>query len=388
MMRVPIYLDYNASTPTAPEAVQAMLPYLTEHYGNPSSNHPYGWAADEAVEQARERVAGLLGAEMRAVHFTSGATESISLALIGAGAVYGGRKHHVVTIATEHKAVLETCAAMERDGFMVTVLPVRRDGTLDLDLLRDTVTDKTMAVAAMWANNETGVIHPIAEIAEIAHAEGALMFTDATQAVGRVPVDVRAAGVDLLALSGHKLYAPKGVGALFVRRRGPRVRVSPLVYGGGHEEGLRSGTPNVPGIVALGAAAELAANRLDGDADRLSALRDRLERDLAARLDGVHVNTGTALRLPNTSSVRFDGVPPGRLVTALRGLAVSAGSACQARSAQPSHVLAAMGMGREAALQSVRFSLGRPTTESDIANAVEEVVQAVHGLRTRAAAAA
>ncbi len=388
MMRRPIYLDYNASTPSAPEVVQAVTAALTEGYGNPSSNHAFGWAADEAVEQARERVADLLGAETRSVHFTSGATEAISLALIGAGAVYGGRKHHVVTVATEHKAVLETCAALERDGFLVTVLPVRRDGTLDLDLLRETVTDKTMAVAVMWANNETGVIHPVAEIAEIAHQHGALMLTDATQAVGKVPVDVHEANVDLLALSGHKLYAPTGVGALFVRRRSPRVRISPLVYGGGHEEGLRSGTPNVPGIVGLGVAAELAAERLAEDGVRLGALRDRLEAELAARLDGVHVNGAGAPRLPNTTNVRFDGVPPGRLLPALRGVAAAAGSACQSRNAQPSHVLAAMGLSRDAALRSVRFSLGRPTTDADVAAAVEEIVGCVHALRTRAAAAA
>ena len=304
-----------------------------------------------------------------------------------AGNVYGGRKHHVVTIATEHKAVLETCAAMERDGFMVTVLPVRSDGSLDLELLRATVTDKTMLVAAMWANNETAVVHPIAEIAAIAHEHGALVMTDATQAIGKVPVDVREADVDLLALSGHKFYAPKGVGALYIRRRGPRVRLSPLVHGGGHEEGLRAGTLNVPGIVGMGVAADIAARRTAEDARKLSAMRDRFERDLTARLEGVHVNGGGADRLPNTSSLRFDGIPPGRLMPALRGLAVSTGSACQVRTSEPSHVLAAMGLDRDQAARTVRFSLGRPTTESEMSTAAEEVVDAVLSLRRRAAAA-
>jgi cysteine desulfurase len=244
-----------------------------------------------------------------------------------------------------------------------------------------------MVVAAMWANNETGVVHPIREIAEIAHAHGALMMTDATQAVGKIPVDARGAGVDLLALSGHKMYAPKGVGALFVRRRGPRVRLSPLVYGGGHEEGLRAGTLNVPGIVALGAAADVARRRLADDVARHAALRDRLERELTARLDGVHVNGAGAERLPTTTSLRFEGVAPGRLLPALRGLAVSTGSACHAKSAEPSHVLAAMGLDREAALQTVRFSVGRPTTEAEVVAAAEEVVGAVCSLRRRAAAA-
>jgi cysteine desulfurase len=386
-MRAPIYLDYNATTPVAPEAADAVLVALTERFGNPSSEHAFGWAADESVEQARENVGAVINGDPRAITFTSGATEAINLALVGAGNVYGGRKHHVVTIATEHKAVLETCAAMERDGFMVTVLPVRGDGSIDLDLLRATVTDKTMLVAAMWANNETGVVHPIAEIAAIAHEHGALVMTDATQAIGKVPVDVREADVDLLALSGHKFYAPKGVGALYIRRRGPRVRLSPLVHGGGHEEGLRAGTLNVPGIVGMGVAADIAARRTADDARRLSAMRDRFERDLTARLEGVHVNGGGAERLPNTSSLRFDGVPPGRLMPALRGLAVSTGSACQARTSEPSHVLAAMGLDRDQAARTVRFSLGRPTTEADMSTAAEEVVDAVLSLRRRAAAA-
>lgn len=386
-MRAPIYLDYNATTPVAPEAVEAMLPLLTERFGNASSNHALGWAADEAVEQARERLGTLIGADPRALVFTSGATEAVALALCGAGAVYGGRKHHVVTVATEHKAVLETCQAMERDGYAVTVLPVERDGTLDLDRLRDVVTERTMLVAAMWANNETGVLHPVAEIAEIAHQKGALVMSDATQAVGKVPVDVGGAGVDLLALSAHKFYGPKGVGALYVRRRSPRVRLSPQIHGGGQEGGLRSGTLNVPGIAGMGAAAEVAAGRLASDARRLERLRDLFDREVVARVPGAHVNGAGAPRLPNTTSLRFQGVSTSRLLPALRGLAVSTGAACQTKTAQPSHVLTAMGLSREQSFATVRVSLGRPTTEAEVTGAVDQLAAAVATVRGRAVAA-
>ena len=380
-MSRPIYLDYNATTPVAPEAVAAMLPYLTDHFGNPSSSHAYGWTADEAVAQARERVAALLGAEPRSVTFTSGATEGVNLALRGTAAVYGGRRHHLVTVATEHKAVLETCAALERDGYEVTVLPIRRDGLLDLDRLAAAVTDKTMLVAVMWANNETGVLQPIPEIAGIAHAHGALLMTDATQAVGKVPVDVEAAGVDLLALSGHKLYAPKGVGALYVRARGPRVRLAPQLTGGGQEDGLRGGTLNVPGIVGLGVAAEVAAERLAADARRQRRLRDRFEAAILDRVSGARVNGAEAPRLPNTSSIRFSRLTTARLLPALRMVAAATGSACQTKTAQPSHVLTAMGLSREQSFGTVRFSLGRPTTEAEIDQAVEEVAEAVAAVR-------
>jgi cysteine desulfurase len=384
-MRAPIYLDYNATTPCDPAVVEAMTPFFTEHFGNPSSNHAYGWAADEAVEQARERVAALLGAEPASVTFTSGATEACALALMGAGEAYGGRKHHVVTVATEHKAVLESVAALEHEGFTVTVLPVDRDGLLDPDHLREAVTDKTLLVAVMLANNETGVIGSVAEAAAIAHEKGALVMTDATQAAGKIPVDVDALGVDLLALSGHKLYGPKGIGALFVRRRNPRVRLVPLIPGGGQENGLRSGTLNVPGIVGLGKAAELAAERLDEDAAQLMRLRGRFEEALRAR-GGVHVNGEGAPRLPNTTSLRIDGVTTAKLLPAMRGVAVSTGSACQVKTAQPSHVLTAMGLSREESFASVRFSLGRPTTEAEVEAAAEEVVRAVEGVRRARAA--
>src|SRR5690606_20802814 len=304
-MRRPIYLDYNATTPCDPAVVEAMAPFWTDRFGNPSSNHAYGWAADEAVAQATERVAALIGAEPRALVFTSGATESIALAMLGVGEVYGGRRPHVVVAAAEHKAVLETAAAMERDGFEVSIAPVDADGVPDLDALRALGTEKTALGAVMTANNETGVLGPVAEAAEVAHAHGALLLTDATQAVGKVPVDVDALGADLLAFSGHKLYGPKGVGALFVRRRNPRVRLAPLIPGAGQQGGLRGGTLNVPGLVGLGKAAELAAERLAEDAARIGALRDRFERGVRDRVEGVHVNGGGAPRLPNTSNLRF-----------------------------------------------------------------------------------
>jgi cysteine desulfurase len=385
-MSAPIYLDYNATTPCDPAVVEAMTPFFAEHFGNPSSNHAYGWAADEAVEQARERVAALIGAEPGSVTFTSGATEACALALLGAGAAYGGRKHHVVTVATEHKAVLETVAALEHEGFAVTILPVDRDGRLDLDRLRDAVTEKTLVVAVMLANNETGVIGPVAEAAAIAHEKGALVFTDATQAVGKIPVDVDALGADLLALSAHKLYGPKGVGALFVRRRNPRVRLVPLIPGGGQENGLRSGTLNVPGIVGLGQAAVLAAERLDEDRTRLARLRDRFEKGVRTRVGGVQVNGGGAPRLPNTTNLRFDGVTTAKLLPALRGIAASTGSACQVKTAQPSHVLTAMGLSREESFASLRFSLGRPTTAAAVDAALEEIARAVNDLRPARAA--
>ena len=383
---MPLYFDYNATTPLDPDVLDAMLPFYHEHFGNPSSEHAFGWAADEAVRQARERVARLIGATPRTITFTSGATEALSLAIRGAGAVYGGRRHHLVTVKTEHKAVLETFAAMEREGFEITMLPVRRDGTLELDRLAEVVTDKTLLVAAMWANNETGVMHDVPAIAEIAHAEGALVLSDATQAVGKVPVDIEAARVDLLALSGHKLYGPKGVGALYVRQRGPRVRLQPQITGGMQEDGLRAGTLNVPGIVGLGAAATVARQRLAADAAHLAALRDRFETGVGEHVPGARIHAADALRLPNTSSIGIKNVHAGRLLPLLRDVAVSTGAACGSRSGEPSHVLRAMGYSDDQALGTLRFSVGRPTTAADVDHAVEMLATAVRSVRHRAAA--
>ena len=375
-MSAPIYLDHNATTPVADEVLETMLPFFQEHYGNPSSEHSFGWAAAEAVKLSRKRVAEFVGCDPRGLTFTSGASEAISLALRGAASVYGGRKHRIVTVQTEHKAVLETCAILEHDGYEVVRLPVEPDGLLDLDRLRDAVDDKTLLVSVMWANNETGVVQPIRPIAEIAHEVGAFMMSDATNAAGKVPVHADAAGVDLLAISGHKLYGPKGVGALFVRRRSPRVRVASQIHGGGQEDGLRAGTLNVPGIVGLGVAAHLAQVRLEADALRQEALRDRFEADLLARIPGTVVHATSAPRLPNTSSVRFEA-PASKILAAARGVAASTGSACRARGTKPSHVLTAMGLSADEAFATVRFSIGRGTTEADLARAVDLVAEAV-----------
>ncbi len=385
-MRAPIYLDYNATTPVADDVLDAMLPFFRDHFGNPSSEHAYGWAADEAVKQARERTARLIGATPRTIAFTSGATESISLAIRGAGGIYGGRRHRIVTVETEHKAVLATCEAMEREGYETTYLPVDRTGLVDLDALADTLDDKTLLVSVMWANNETGVIQPVREIAALAHEVGAIMMSDATQAVGKIPVDVNDAGIDLLPLSGHKLYGPKGVGALYVRQRGPRVRLQPQITGGEAEGGLRSGTTNVPGVVGLGAAAVLARRVLAADAERIEALRDRFEAGVQEAVPGTHVNGAEAPRLPNTSSLRFEGIRTSHLLPVMRDVAASTGAACQTRTQQPSHVLTAMGLTPEQSFSTVRFSLGRPTTEAEVDAAIEHVAEAVRSVRRRAAA--
>ncbi|MEM6287864.1 MAG: cysteine desulfurase family protein [Bacteroidota bacterium] len=385
-MPAPIYFDYNATTPVDERVLDAMLPFLRVHYGNPNSEHAYGWAADEAVKQARERTARLIGATPRTIVFTSGATESISLAIRGAAGIYGGRRHRIVTVQTEHKAVLATCEAMEREGYEITYLPVGPDGLVRLGDVEAALTDETLMVSVMWANNETGVIQPVPEIAALAHEAGALMMTDATQAAGKVPISVNHDGVDLLAMSAHKLYGPKGVGALYVRQRGPRVKLQPQINGGAGEGGLRSGTTNVPGVVGLGVAADLARRGLAAEADRLGALRDRFEAGVLAAVPGAHVNAPEAPRLPNTSSIRFEGVRTSLLLPVMRDLAVSTGAACQTRTQQPSHVLTAMGLTPEQSFSTVRFSLGRPTTEVEVDAAVDHVAEAVQAARRRAAA--
>ena len=385
-MSAPIYLDHNATTPVAPEALSAMLPFFGDHYGNPSSEHAFGWAADEAVKISRKRIAKAIGCDGRGLTFTSGASEAISLALRGAGSVYGGRKHRIVTVATEHKAVLTTCSSLEHDGFEVIVLPVGRDGLVDLERLRDAVTDKTLLVSVMWANNETGVVQPMRPIAEIAHECGAFMMSDATQAVGKVPVHADAAGVDLLAISAHKFYGPKGVGALFVRRRGPRVRLQPQIAGGGQQNGMRAGTLNVPGIVGMGVAAELVSQNLEEDALHMERLRDRFEAGLAEAVPGTRINAKGAPRLPNTSSVIFDGIESGKLLGSMREVAASTGAACQSRTQKPSHVLTAMGLTADESFSTVRFSLGRYTTEAEIDRAIQHITEAVASTRQRRAA--
>ncbi len=378
---MPIYLDYNATTPVDPLVVDAMLPFFSEHFGNPSSEHAFGWAADEAVSQARERVAALIGTEPRNVTFTSGATEAANLAMKGAAAAYAGSRNRIVTIATEHKAVLQCCEALSQKGSAVTVLEVDREGRVDLDDLAAAVSDDTLLIAAMAVNSETGVIHPLTEIAEIAHAAGAFLMVDATQAPGKIPIDVDSWGADLLALSAHKMYGPKGVGILYHRLRKPRVRLLPQIHGGGHEDGLRSGTPNVPGIVGMGRASEIARENVAGEAARLAPMRNRLESELLSRIPDAFVNGAGTDRVANTTNVTFPGARMRDVFPRMLEVAASTGSACQTTSARPSHVLTAMGLPDEDAFSTVRLSLGRYTTDDEIDRAIEVISAAIHGAR-------
>ncbi|NBC17035.1 MAG: aminotransferase class V-fold PLP-dependent enzyme [Bacteroidetes bacterium] len=379
-MQLPIYLDNNATTPVDDRVLDRMLPFFREHYGNASSaGHPFGWTADEAVDQAREQVAESIGAAPREITFTSGATEALNLALKGVAEAYARKGQHVVTVQTEHKAVLDACQALERSGVEVTYLPVDADGRLDLDALEAALTDETILVAVMWANNETGVLQPIPEIYERVRDRGSLFLTDTTQALGKTPVSAEHA--DLLVGSAHKIYGPKGVGFLYHSKRRPRVRLVPQVDGGGQEDGLRGGTLNVPGIVGLGAAATLARDDQADDAERLEPLRDAFEARLVEALPDVQINGRPAPRLPNTANVTFRGAPADKLMLALRDLAVSTGSACSSDSNKPSHVLTAMGVPADDARSTIRFSLGRFTTAEQMEHAAAHVIDAVTSLR-------
>ncbi len=373
-MTRPVYLDYNATTPVDAAVMKKMLPFFTQHYGNPSSKgHAAGWYADEAVSLAREQVAAAINSAPEEIVFTSGATEAVNLAIKGVAAAYGNKGRHLVTVATEHRAVLATHERLQREGFQVTVLPVSTDGSLDLNTLENSLTGGTILVSIMWANNEIGTLHPMAEISRIVRDRGILLFSDATQAIGKVPVD--AACVDLLAFSAHKFYGPKGAGGLFVRRRNPRVRLAPLIDGSGHEGGLRSGTLNVPGIVGAGEAIRMATDGLQEKVARMEVLRDLFENLLTERVPTITVNAAAAPRLPNTSSVTFHGVRAAELTLALRDLAVSTGSACSTGSKRPSPVLKAISLSDEAAFCTVRFSLGRPTTEEEVRFAAKLVAE-------------
>jgi cysteine desulfurase len=392
MMRLPIYLDHHATTPVDPRVAEVMFPYFTEKYGNASSkHHRYGWEANDAVEKARTQVADALRARAREVIFTSGATESNNLAVKGVVDANAGRGRHVVTIATEHSSVLDACKRLTAQGCRITVLPVTRDGMVDLDQLREAVTNETVLVSVMAANNEIGVVQPLKEIAAIAHERGAWFHTDAVQAIGKVPFDVEATGADLVSLTAHKVYGPKGVGALWVRRRQsafargatadrPRVEVTPLIDGGGHERGLRSGTLNVPGIVGFGAAVEIASREMADEAARLRVLRDRLLSGLSARVADIVVNGSFGARLPGNLNVSFPGVDGEALLVGLEDVAVSSGAACT--STQPSHVLRALGHPVDLALASLRFGLGRSTSEAEIDFAVDRVGELVGRLRS------
>jgi|RhiMethySRZTD1v2_1073278.scaffolds.fasta_scaffold52238_4 cysteine desulfurase len=378
MSHAPVYLDYHATTPVDRRVVDAMLPYFTECFGNPaSSGHQWGWKAQEAVEQARRDVAGLIGATAREIVFTSGATESNNLAIQGVAAEAPPERRHVVVSAIEHKSVLEAAARLQRSGCRVTVLPVRKDGMIDLEPLDRAVTDDTALVSVMAANNEIGVLQPLAEIGKIAHARGAIFHVDAAQGAGKIPIDVGAMHVDLLALTGHKMYGPKGCGALFVRKR---TELAPLIIGGGQERGLRSGTLNVPGIVGLGAACAICQREMPQESIRMRQLRDRLLNGLTTEIDGVIVNGSLEHRLPNNLHVSFSGVDGESLLIGIGDIAVSSGSACSSASATPSHVLRAI-LGDDVPAAAIRFGLGRFTTDDEIDYAVEKFATVVRHLR-------
>lgn len=378
-----IYLDNNATTPCDPRVVEAMLPYFYDKPGNAASrNHPFGWEADEAVKQAREQVARLIHVDPREVAFTSGATESDNLALKGVFELYRRKGSHIITAKTEHKAVLDPCAHIEKMGGEVTYLDVDADGLISLEALDAAIRPDTILVSIMWANNETGVIQPMTAIGDICDKRGVLLMSDATQAVGKIPVDPKVAGVHLLAFTAHKMYGPKGVGALYISRRQPRVKVAPQIDGGGHEQGMRSGTLNVPGIVGFGKAAELAGQEMEQESLRLRRLRDKLENALLERVEEAFVNGSPEHRLGHVSNITFrHAEAEGVMMTFNQRVALSSGSACTSASVEPSHVLTAMGRSSELAHSSLRFSLGRFNTEEEIDHTIEAVVQGVEKVR-------
>jgi cysteine desulfurase len=376
-----IYLDNNATTRLDPRVLEAMMPFLTDQFANASSTHPFGVSANEAVKTARQQAADLIGCEVHELVFTSGATEAINLAIKGVAENYQAKGKHIVTVQTEHTAVLDVCRYLEKRGYEVTYLPVQPDGMLDLERVREAVRKDTVLVSVMLVNNEIGVIQPLQEIAAIAHAAGALMMTDATQAVGKMPVHVDKLDVDLLTFSGHKFYGPKGIGGLFVRQRRPRkVKLEALLHGGGHERGYRSGTLNVPGIVGIGKAAELCARDMQAEAKRIGALRDQLETALLS-IPGTRVNGNTQHRLYNTTNIQFEHCDSDAMIMGLEGIAVSNGSACTSASTEPSHVLVALGQTETEAFSALRFSLGRFTIEGEVTKVIGAVKVVVEGLR-------
>ncbi len=382
MLTLPIYMDNHATTPLDPRALEAMMPYLTDRFGNAASrNHAFGWQAEEAVEAARKQVAALIGATAKEIVFTSGATESDNLAIKGAAHMYREKGNHIITVVTEHKAVIDTCKHLEKEGFDVTYLPVGRDGLVDLDQLRAAITGRTILVSIMAANNEVGVLQPIAEIGRITRERGVLFHTDAVQAAGKVPFDVDAAYVDMASLSAHKMYGPKGVGALYVRRRNPRVLLTPIIDGGGHERGMRSGTLNVPGIVGFGKATALCREELPAESARVAALRDRLYEGLRRNLEEIFVNGSMTHRLPGNLNLSFAYVEGESLLMGVSDVAVSSGSACTSATLEPSYVLKALGVGDDLAHSSIRFGLGRFNTEEEVDFVVDKLSAVVARLR-------
>jgi len=381
-VKLPIYFDNHATTQVDPRVVQAMLPYFTEKFGNAASrNHPFGWAGEEAVETARAQVASLIGATPKEIIFTSGATESDNLMIKGVAEMYREKGNHIITQAIEHKAVLDTCKRLEKEGFEVTYLPVGKDGRVNPEDVRKAITPKTILITIMYANNEIGVINPVQEIGKIAKEHGIFFASDGVQAVGKIPVDVQKDNIDLLAISAHKIYGPKGVGALYVRRRNPRVQLSAIIDGGGHERGMRSGTLNVPGIVGLGAACEIAQKEMAEESVRLAKLRDRLRAGLEAKLDEVFINGSIEHRLPNNLNMSFAYVEGESLLMGINDIAVSSGSACTSATLEPSYVLKALGVGEDLAHTSIRFGLGRFNTEEEVDYVTDKMVQVVTKLR-------
>jgi cysteine desulfurase len=381
-VQTPIYLDNNSTTRVDPRVVEAMLPYFTEVYGNAASrSHPFGWSAEDAVENARNQVARVIGADPKEIIFTSGATESNNLAIKGIAEMYADKGDHIITVVTEHKAVLDACKHLEKDGKKVTYLEVKPDGMIDLEELRNAITDKTILVSIMTANNEIGVVQPMAEIGKICREKGVLLHSDAVQAYGKIPMDVNAMNIDLASITAHKIYGPKGIGVLYVRRRNPRVRLTAQMDGGGHERGFRSGTLNVPGIVGFGKAAELMQQEMEDESKRLTTLRERMLTGLKDAIDEAYVNGSLEHRLPGNLNVSFNYVEGESLLMGLKDVALSSGSACTSASLEPSYVLKALGVGDELAHSSLRFGLGRFTTEEEVDYVVRRVIHEVSRLR-------
>ena len=382
MVKLPIYMDNHATTPLDPRVLDAMMPYLTDRFGNAASrNHKFGWEAEEAVEEARKQIATLIGADPREIVITSGATESDNLAVKGVAWMYREKGDHIISCVTEHKAILDACKHLEKDGFRITFLPVDNKGFVDLDDLRRAITDKTILISIMTANNEVGVIQDIKAIGKIARERGVLFHTDAVQAAGKIPFNVNEMNVDVASLSAHKLYGPKGVGALYVRRRNPRVLLTPIIDGGGHERGMRSGTLNVPGIVGFGKAAQLAHDELPKESAELFRLREKLRTTLERELDEVYLNGDLEKRLPGNLNISFAYVEGESLLMGINDIAVSSGSACTSASLEPSYVLKALGVGEDLAHTSIRFGIGRFNTEEEVDYVANRVIEVVRRLR-------
>jgi cysteine desulfurase len=382
MLKLPVYMDNNATTRTDPRVLEAMLPFFTEKYGNAASrNHAYGWEAETAVEEAREQIATLIGASSKEVVVTSGATESNNLALKGAAAMYKKKGNHIISQATEHKAVIDPCKRLERDGFQVTVLPVDRFGQVTAEQVRAAMTDKTILVTIMAANNEIGTLQPIKQIGKLCKEKGVLFHTDGVQAIGKTPVDVEEMGIDTMSMTAHKLYGPKGIGALYVRKKDPRVRLEPIIDGGGHERGMRSGTLPVPLIVGFGMACEIARKEMAEESQRTFRLRERLRRGIMDQLSESYLNGHPTERLPGNANISFAYVEGEGLMMGIKDVAVSSGSACTSASLEPSYVLRALGVGDELAHSSIRFGIGRFTTEQEVDFVVDLVVREVNRLR-------